>query len=104
MIVKICGFIICFSVLGMLISEPFGRKSLLGVIIRGLFEFSGGIAASAVFDHGTKKALLALFLGFGSFSAIFQVVSIIKGYFSLKRFFIYRVTVGLTACLLAMIT
>lgn len=104
LIVKICGFIICFSVLGVLISEPFGRKSLLGVIIRGLFEFSGGIAASGVFDHDTQKALLALFLGFGSLSAIFQVASIIKGVFSLKRFFIYRVAVGLTACLLAMLT
>lgn len=102
--VRICGFIACFFVLGSIAAGFFKESSIWAVIARGIFEFSGGIARSAVFDVDTREVLCSLFLGFGSFSAILQTVSVMKGALSVKPFIISRFIVGTLMTVFALLT
>ncbi len=94
LMVRICGFIVCFFVLGAIVSDLFPAESMQAVLVKGLFEFSSGIAESAPFSLPTREVLCSLFLGFGSLSAIFQTVSVIKDVFSVKPFIISRLVIA----------
>ena len=78
LLVSVCGFIICFYVLGVMVSGIFSEGSIYSLLVQGLFEFSGGIAQSAAYPLPTREVLCGLFLGFGSLSGIFQTVSVIN--------------------------
>lgn len=102
--VRICGFIACFFVLGSLAAGFFEEGSIWAVTVRGIFEFSGGIARSTVFDTDTRETLCSLFLGFGSFSAILQCVSVMKGVFSVKPFIVSRFIIASLMTVFALLT
>ncbi len=104
LLVRICGFIACFFVLGSVAAGFFKEGSIWAVTVRGIFEFSGGIARSAVFDVDTREVLCSLFLGFGSFSAILQTVSVMKGVLSVKPFIVSRFIMGTLMTVFALLT
>ncbi|MBO5402975.1 MAG: hypothetical protein J6A85_07390 [Clostridia bacterium] len=102
--VRICGFIACFFVLGSLCAGFFKEGSIWAVTVRGIFEFSGGIARTSVFDIDTREVLCCLFLGFGSFSAILQTASVMKNTLSVKPFIISRLIMGALMAVFALVT
>lgn len=104
LLVRICGFIACFFVLGSLLAGFFEEGSIWAVTVRGIFEFSGGIARSSVFDIDTREVLCSLFLGFGSFSAILQCASVMKGVFSVKPFIVSRFIIASLMTVFALLT
>ena len=104
LLVSVCGFIICFYVLGVMVSGIFPDGSIYSLVLRGLFEFSGGIAQSVSFPLPTREVLCGLFLGFGSLSGIFQTVSVINKRFSPKPFVISRILMGALMALLTLLT
>ena len=104
LMVRICGFIVCFFVLGAIVSAVFPEQSLQSVLVKGLFEFSSGIAESAVYNIHTRELLCSLFLGFGSLSAIFQTVSVVKDVFSVKPFIISRLVIASLMTVFALLT
>lgn len=104
LLVSVCGFIVCFYVLGITVSGFFPKDSLYSLIVRGLFEFSGGIAQSASFPLPMRETLCGLFLGFGSLSGMFQTVSVINKSFSPKPFIISRILMGALMALLTLLT
>ena len=104
LLVSVCGFIICFYVLGVMVSGIFPDGSIYSLLLRGFFEFSGGIAQSASFSTPTREVLCGLFLGFGSLSGIFQTVSVINKSLSPKPFVISRILMGALMALLTLLT
>ena len=104
LLVSVCGFIICFYVLGVMVSGIFPDGSIYSLVLRGLFEFSGGIAQSVSFSPPTREVLCGLFLGFGSLSGIFQTVSVINKSLSPKPFVISRILMGALMALLTLLT
>ena len=103
-LISVCGFIICFYVLGVTVSGVFPEGSICSLIVRGLFEFSGGIAQSIRCPVPTREVLCGLFLGFGSLSGIFQTVSVINKSLSSKPFIISRILTGALMVLLTLLT
>ena len=104
LLVSVCGFIICFYVLGVMVSGIFPDGSIYSLVLRGLFEFSGGIAQSVSFSPPTREVLCGLFLGFGSLSGMFQTVSVINKSFSPKPFIISRILTGVLMVVLTLLT
>ena len=104
LLVSVCGFIVCFYVLGITVSGVFPKDSLYSLIVRGLFEFSGGIAQSASFPLPMRETLCGLFLGFGSLSGMFQTVSVINKSLSPKPFIISRILTGVLMVVLTLLT
>lgn len=104
LLVSVCGFIICFYVLGVMASGIFPGGSIYSLVLRGLFEFSGGIAQSVSFSTPTREVLCGLFLGFGSLSGIFQTVSVINKSLSPKPFVLSRILMGALMALLTLLT
>lgn len=104
LLVSVCGFIICFYVLGIIASGIFPDGSIYSLLLRGLFEFSGGIAQSVSFPLPTREVLCGLFLGFGSLSGIFQTISVINKSLSPKPFILSRILTGALMVLLTLVT
>lgn len=104
LLVRICGFVCAFFVLGSIAESVLPAGSIWGVIFRGLLEFSGGVYCASEYGVYTREVLCSLFLGFGSLSAVMQTASVIKGVFSLKPFIISRFLIATLMTLFALLT
>ena len=89
--VKICGFVITFSLFGGLAASLLPEGTAVRALVTGLFEFSGGIAAIKGMSPGTAFPLCALLLGFGSLSVIMQTAAIIREKLSIRPFLLARI-------------
>lgn len=89
--VKICGFVITFSLFGGLAASLLPEGTAVRALVTGLFEFSGGIAAIKGMSPGTAFPLCALLLGFGSLSVIMQTAAIIREKLSMRPFLLARI-------------
>lgn len=109
-LLKICGYIIMFSILSELIkSIPMGNAFWKLILIGGT-EVTNGIAELSAFSGGTSaKYLLAVaFLSFNGISGLFQTASIfadtdlsLKHYLTAKLLLVLLIT-GTTAVLLSL--
>lgn len=104
LLVRICGFVCTFFILGSAFSQLFPQGSIWGVILRGMLEFSGGIYCASEYCEETREVLCSLFLGFGSVSAIMQTASVVKGVFSLKPFVLSRLMIASLMTVFALLT
>lgn len=104
LLVRICGFVCAFFVLGGVAQELLPTHSVWGVILRGILEFSGGIYCASQYSADTCEVLCSLFLGFGSVSSIMQTASVIKGVFSIKPFIISRLIIASLMTVFALLT
>ncbi len=102
--VRICGFVAFFFTLGSVISGFLPDGSLMGVAVRGLLEFSGGVMLAGEYSAKTAFPLCGLFIGFGSVSAAAQTVSVVKNVFPLKHFLLSRVINASVVTVLCLLT
>lgn len=104
LLVRICGFVCVFFILGGVAQELLPAHSIWGVVLRGILEFSGGIYYASEYGTDTREVLCSLFLGFGSLSSIMQTASVIKGVFSVKPFIISRLIIATLMTVFALLT
>lgn len=107
-LIKICGYIMMFSILSELIKTiPFGNPSLKLILI-GCTEITNGIAELSTFSCGTStKYLLAIFFfTFNGISGLFQTSSVlsntdlsIKHYLTAKLILVLLITSASAALL-----
>lgn len=84
----ICSFIVVFGVLGALVCETFPQLS--SPLLRGFFEFSGGISLCA--EQGGKSAVThcAMLLAWSGLCVHCQVAAAVGGKLSLKPYFLSK--------------
>ena len=81
-LIKICGYIVLFSLFSQLICKLWPTDSLLGTLLLGNLEITNGIQLLLHAKHlnsETKYRLALQFLSFGGCSGLAQTASILKG-------------------------
>ena len=81
-LIKICGYIVLFSLFSQLICHLWKVDSLLRTILLGNVEITNGIQLLLNAEHlnpETKYRLALQFLSFGGCSGLAQTASILKG-------------------------
>ncbi len=77
--ISVCAFIITFSLLGELFLRVTKASLINAVLIKGLFEFSSGIASAAGVGADPAFMMICLFAGFSGLCVIMQVMSVMRG-------------------------
>lgn len=102
-VIKICGFIVFFSVVVECISLLFpGMNSETRAIISAFLEFTSGCKECSAIGSRQALALSAFTIGFSGLSVLAQSASFAsKAGFSLRKTFIFKLFQGLLCAVLA---
>jgi hypothetical protein len=88
--ISVCAFIITFSLLGELFLNIVKAERISSVLIKGIFEFSSGIASAAGVGADPAFIMICLFAGFSGLCVIMQVMSVMSGKLSPGMYFTGR--------------